>query len=97
MASRDPIGRGIAATPRIHASYRSASVDEAEDWDALESELASDGGPTAHPTGVTLASGDPYSSLNAPEGSFVAILHWRQLQDLSSWRAASNISRLLAQ
>ena len=28
------------------------------------------GGPTAHPTGVTLASGDPPSSLNAPEGSF---------------------------
>ena len=28
------------------------------------------GGPTAHPTGVTLASGDPSSSLNAPEGSF---------------------------
>ena len=28
------------------------------------------GGPTAHPTGVTLASGDPPSSLNAHEGSF---------------------------
>ena len=28
------------------------------------------GGPTAHPTGVTLALGDPPSSLNAPEGSF---------------------------
>ena len=26
-----------------HASYKSASVDEAEDWDALESELAGDG------------------------------------------------------
>ena len=26
-------------------------------------------GPTAHPTGVTLASGDPPSSLNAPGGS----------------------------
>ena len=26
-----------------HASYRSASVDEAEDWDALENELAGDG------------------------------------------------------
>ena len=24
------------------------------------------GGPTVHPTGVTLASGDPPSSLNAP-------------------------------
>ena len=27
------------------------------------------GGPTAHPTGVTLASGDPPSSLNVSEGS----------------------------
>ena len=26
-----------------HAGYRSASVDKAEDWDALESELAGDG------------------------------------------------------
>ena len=26
-----------------HASYRSASVDEAEDWNALENELAGDG------------------------------------------------------
>ena len=26
------------------------------------------GWPTAHPTGVTLASGDPPNSLNAPEG-----------------------------
>ena len=28
------------------------------------------GGPTAHPTWVTLASGDPPSRLNAPEGDF---------------------------
>ena len=27
------------------------------------------GGPTAHPTGVTLALGDPPRSLNAPGGS----------------------------
>ena len=27
------------------------------------------GGPTAHPTGATLASGDPANSLNAHEGS----------------------------
>ena len=27
------------------------------------------GGPTTHPTGVTLASGDPPNSLNAPGGS----------------------------
>ena len=28
------------------------------------------GGPTAHPTGVTLTSGDPPNSLNAHEGRF---------------------------
>ena len=28
------------------------------------------GGPIAHPTGVTLASGDPPNSLNVHEGSF---------------------------
>ena len=27
------------------------------------------GGPTGHPTGVTLALGDPPNSLNAPGGS----------------------------
>ena len=36
---------GVVSPPHkeSHASYRSASVDEAEDWDALESELAGDG------------------------------------------------------
>ena len=32
------------------------------------------GGPTAHPTGVTLALGDPLRSLNAPGGSPVCLL-----------------------
>ena len=34
------------------------------------------GGPTAYPTGVTLASGDPPNSLNAPEGSPDCHLQW---------------------
>ena len=34
------------------------------------------GGPTAHPTGVTLASGDPPNSLNVHEGSFGRHLPW---------------------
>ena len=55
------------------------------------------GGPTAHPTGVTLASGDPPNSLNAPGGALIALIYWRQLQDLSSWGTASGILRLLAQ
>ena len=32
------------------------------------------GGPTAHPTGVTLALGDPPRSLNAPGGSLDCFL-----------------------
>ena len=34
------------------------------------------GGPTAHPTEVTLASGDTPSSLNAPKGSLGCHLPW---------------------
>ena len=55
------------------------------------------GGPTAHPTGVTLASGDPPNSLNAHGGVLVAIFCGRQFQDLSSGRTASVIARLLEQ
>ena len=55
------------------------------------------GGPTAHPTGVTLASGDPPNSLNAPGGALIALICRRQLQDLSSWGTAGEIPRLLAQ
>ena len=38
-----PLGMVSPPHRESHASYRSASVDEAEDWDALESELAGDG------------------------------------------------------
>ena len=38
-----PLGAVAPPHRESHASYRSASVDEAEDWDALESELAGDG------------------------------------------------------
>ena len=34
------------------------------------------GGPTAHPTGVTLASGGPHNSLNVYEGSSGHHLLW---------------------
>ena len=42
-ALRDPLGAVLPPHQESHAGYRSASVDEAEDWDTLESELASDG------------------------------------------------------
>ena len=38
-----PLGAVSPPHRESHASYRSTSVDEAEDWDALESELAGDG------------------------------------------------------
>ena len=38
------------------------------------------GGPTAHPTGVTLASDDPPKSLNAPGGSPGCLLAWEAQQ-----------------
>ena len=38
-----PLGPVSPPYRNSHASYRSASVDEAEDWDALKSELAGDG------------------------------------------------------
>ena len=38
-----PLGTVSPQHQEFHASYRSTSVDEAEDWDALESELAGDG------------------------------------------------------
>ena len=55
------------------------------------------GGPTAHPTGVTLASGDPPNSLNVHEGSFGCHLLRRQFQVLSSGTTTSVIACLLAQ
>ena len=75
-AVNDPL-EGLQGTPlcavlpphrESHAGHRGASVDEAEDWDALEVELAVMGGPTVHPTGVTLASGDPSNSLTVRWG-----------------------------
>ena len=38
-----PLGAVFPPHQESHASYRSASVDEPEDWDALKSELAGDG------------------------------------------------------
>ena len=52
-------------------------------------------GPTAHPTGVTLAFGDPPSSLNAPGGGALAAFWCRKLENLSSWWSMSGLSGLL--
>ena len=63
---------GAVAPPdgKPEVGYGGSRVHEAEDGYAFQSELACDGpGPTAHPTGVTLALGDPPNSLNAPGGS----------------------------
>ena len=38
-----PIGRGSAITPRIPCKLQKRQCRDAEDWDALESELAGDG------------------------------------------------------
>ena len=38
-----PLGAVSPPHRDSHANYRSANVDEAADWDALESELAGDG------------------------------------------------------
>ena len=43
------------------------------------------GAPTAHPTGVTLASGDPPNSLNAHEGSFGCHLLWEAVPRPVLW------------
>ena len=42
--SRDPTGH-----QESHAGHRGTGVDEAEDWDALEVELAGDGWPYRAP------------------------------------------------
>ena len=54
------------------------------------------GGPTVHPTGVTLALGDPPRSLNDPGGALAAF-HHRKLENLASWWAMSGFPGLLAQ
>ena len=54
------------------------------------------GGPTAHPTGVTLALGDPPRSLNAPGGA-LATFQGRDFKDLSPWWSLSGFPSLLAQ
>ena len=38
-----PLGAVLPPHQESHAGHRGASVDEAENWDALEVELASDG------------------------------------------------------
>ena len=43
------------------------------------------GGPTSHPTGVTLTSGDSPNSLNAHEGSFGRHLLWEAVPRPVLW------------
>ena len=45
------------------------------------------GGPTAHPTGVTLASGDPPNSLNAPGGALTIFCSGKLKNLASRWAA----------
>ena len=53
-------------------------------------------GPTAHPTGVTLALGDPPRNLNAPGGALAAFCR-RKLENLASWWAMRGFPGLLEQ
>ena len=63
-----PLGAVLPPHREAHAGYGSASVDEAEDGDALEVELAGDG--WSYLTPHTLASGDPSNSLTVRWGEF---------------------------
>ena len=53
------------------------------------------GGPTAHPTGVTLASGDPPSSLNVHEGSFGRHLLWEAVPRSVFWEGREHYRSLV--
>ena len=53
------------------------------------------GGPTAHPTGVTLALGDPPRSLNAPLGSPGCLLA-RGAREPGLWVGHERFPRLVA-
>ena len=53
------------------------------------------GGPTAHPTGVTLASDDPPKSLNAP-GESPGCLLTREAQEPGLWVGHGRFLRLAA-
>ena len=44
-----PLGAVLPPHRESHADHRGASVHEAEDWDALEAELADDGWPYRTP------------------------------------------------
>ena len=65
-ASRDPIGHGIATENPMQVTEAPVStrprtgMPSRVSWPVM-------GGPTAHPTGVTLASGDPHTTLGNSE------------------------------
>ena len=52
-------------------------------------------GPTAHPTGVTLASGDPPNSLNVHEGSFGRHLLWEAVPRPVLWEGHEHYCALV--
>ena len=53
------------------------------------------GEPNAHPTGVTLASCDPSSSLNAHEGSFGRHLLWEAVPRPVLWESRERYRSLV--
>ena len=53
------------------------------------------GGPTAHPTEVTLASGDPPNSLNVHEGSFGRHLLWEAVPRPVLWEGRERYRSLV--
>ena len=53
------------------------------------------GRPTAHPTGVTLASGDPPNSLNEHEGSFGRHLLWEAVPRPVLWEGRERYRALV--
>ena len=73
--SRAPIGRGSATRRKTRGKSSDAPVST-RPRTGMPSRVSwpVTGGPTAHPTGVTLPLGDPPRSLNAPGGSLGCFL-----------------------
>ena len=69
---------GTVAPPygESHTGHGRSSVHKAEEGMPSSVNWPVMGGHTAHPAGVTLASGRPPNSLNAPEGSPGCHMPW---------------------
>ena len=92
---RTPLGAVSPPHQESHASYRSASVNEAEDWDALESELAGDGRAYRIPNRGHLGLRDPPNSLNVLEGSFGRHLLWEAVPRPVLWEGRERYRSLV--